>query len=62
MGWLTGKKTYTAAIGAILLIVGEWLKLGDFSIGNIINLVQQSLPYLVAIFLRQGVSKVTKNG
>lgn len=54
-------KTVLAAIGAILLVVGDFLKVGLFDLGAIINLLQASLPFIVAIFLRHGVSKLEKN-
>jgi hypothetical protein len=56
LDWLEGKKTYTAAIAAILLVVSEWLQAGVFDLSSIINLVQGTLPYFIAIFLRKGVS------
>lgn len=59
--WLNmNSKTVVASIGAILLAVGGWMQAGQFDLGSLIDLIQGILPYLVAIFLRHGVSKIEK--
>lgn len=50
-------KTVLTAIGGILLLVGEFIKVGAFDIPAIISLVQSSLPFLAMIFLRHTVTK-----
>ena len=52
---LSGKKTYTTAIGGILAAVGAYFS-GEMELGTMINTV---VTALLAVFLRVGIKKDT---
>lgn len=51
---LSGYKTYIACGLAVLNYVAQYL-VGDISLMEAVN---QGLPYIVGVFMRQGISKI----
>jgi len=52
---VNGSKTYCASIGAILMMVGSFMESGVYGATAIIALVQNVMPYIVAICLRHSI-------
>jgi len=52
---VNGSKTYCASIGAMLMMVGSFMESGVYGATAIIALVQNVMPYIVAICLRHSI-------
>lgn len=55
--WLSGKKTYLAVAGLMLIAIGGFFKAGDFSSASLWELGKSLLQDIIPAFIRLGIAK-----